>query len=36
LLFLKPPDFLVLAFGDGGQRQNFRPVDLMLVVNFST
>jgi hypothetical protein len=35
LLFLKPPDFLVLAFGDGGKRQNFRSVDLMFVGDFS-
>jgi hypothetical protein len=35
LLFLKPPDFLVLAFGNGGQRENFPPVDLMLFTDFS-
>jgi hypothetical protein len=34
LLFLKPSDFFVPAFGDGGQRQNFRPFDLMLAGNF--
>lgn len=31
LLFLEPLDLLVLALGDGGQRENLRPVDLMLV-----
>jgi hypothetical protein len=35
LLFLKSPDLLVLAFGDGGQRENFRPVDLMLADVFA-
>jgi hypothetical protein len=30
LMFLKPPDFLVSAVGNGSQRKDFRPVDLML------
>jgi hypothetical protein len=35
LLFLEPLDLLVLALGDGGQRENLRPVDLMLVGDFA-
>jgi hypothetical protein len=31
LLFPKPPDFLLLAFGHGGQWENFRPVDLIAI-----
>ena len=34
LLLPKSPDFLILAFGDGSQRENFRPVDLMLAGKF--
>ncbi len=34
LLFLKSPDLLVLAFGDGGQREYVRPVKLMLAGDF--
>ena len=34
LLFLKSPDLLVLAFGDGGQREHIRPVELMLAGDF--
>jgi hypothetical protein len=34
LLCLKPSDFFMLAAGNGGQGENFRPVDLMLAGNF--
>jgi hypothetical protein len=34
LLFLKSPDLLVLAFGDGGQREHIRPVEPMLAGDF--
>jgi len=30
LLFLESSELLVLALGNGVQRENFRPVDLML------
>jgi hypothetical protein len=35
LLFLESLDLLVLALGDGGQRENLPPVDLMLVGDFA-
>ncbi len=33
LLFLESLDLLVLALGDGGQRENLRPVDLMCIAD---
>ena len=34
LLFLESLYLLLLALGDGGQRENLPPVDLMLVGDF--
>lgn len=35
LLLTKPPYFFVLAFGNGGQRKNLQPVDLVPAGDFS-
>lgn len=33
LLFPKARDFLILAFGDSGQRENIWPIDVMFASN---